>query len=78
MLFGGNLSIFESLIGRAAWEIDLGKKNTYFASIAKAHASELANKAAADAVQVSFFFLFSLLQQIADFWRKWIQFRVPS
>ena len=37
---------------RAAWEIDQGRKNTYFASIAKAIASDVANKSAADAVQV--------------------------
>lgn len=40
---------------RSAWEIDNGKKNTYMASIAKALASEVANKSAADAVQVSSF-----------------------
>lgn len=33
-------------------EIDEGRRNTYYASIAKAHASEVANKAAADAVQI--------------------------
>ena len=38
---------------RSAWDIDNGKKNTYFASIAKALASEVANKSAADAVQVN-------------------------
>ena len=37
---------------RSAWEIDNGRKNTYMASIAKAMASEVANKSAADAVQV--------------------------
>lgn len=37
---------------RSAWEIDNGQRNTYFASIAKALASEVANKSAADAVQV--------------------------
>lgn len=38
---------------RAAWELDQGRRNTYYASIAKAIASETANKSAADAVQVS-------------------------
>ena len=38
---------------RAAWEADQGRKNTYYASIAKALASEVANKCASDAVQVS-------------------------
>ncbi len=38
---------------RSAWEIDNGHKNTYFASIAKTMASEVANKCATDAVQVS-------------------------
>lgn len=37
---------------RAAWEIDQGRKNTYYASIAKALASDVANKNAADAVQI--------------------------
>ncbi len=40
---------------RSAWEMDLGKRNSYYASIAKALASEVANKAAADAVQVNSF-----------------------
>ena len=37
---------------RSAWEIDQGRRNTYYASIAKAYAADVANKAAADAVQV--------------------------
>ncbi|XP_065067702.1 medium-chain specific acyl-CoA dehydrogenase, mitochondrial-like [Rhopilema esculentum] len=37
---------------RAAWEIDQGRRNTYYASIAKAFASDIANKNASDAVQV--------------------------
>lgn len=37
---------------RAAWEIDLGRRNTYFASLAKAMAADVANKCATDAVQV--------------------------
>ncbi|KXJ08799.1 medium-chain specific acyl-CoA dehydrogenase, mitochondrial [Exaiptasia diaphana] len=37
---------------RAAWEIDQGRRNTYFASIAKCLAGDVANKCAADAVQV--------------------------
>jgi len=37
---------------RAAWELDQGRRNTYYASIAKAIAGEVANKSAADAVQV--------------------------
>lgn len=36
----------------AAWEIDQGRRNSYFASIAKCHAADLANKIASDAVQV--------------------------
>jgi acyl-CoA dehydrogenase len=36
----------------AAWQFDQGIKNTYMASIAKALAGDVANKAAADAVQV--------------------------
>lgn len=37
---------------RAAWEVDQGRKNTYYASIAKAYAADVANKCATDAVQV--------------------------
>jgi acyl-CoA dehydrogenase len=37
---------------RAAWEIDQGRRNTYYASIAKAIAGDVANKCAADAVQI--------------------------
>lgn len=37
---------------RAAWEFDQGRPNTYYASIAKCLAGDVANKAAADAVQI--------------------------
>ncbi|KAJ3024291.1 hypothetical protein HKX48_003116 [Thoreauomyces humboldtii] len=37
---------------KAAWLRDNGQKNTYWASMAKAFASEVANKNAADAVQI--------------------------
>ena len=37
---------------KAATEIDAGRRNTYFASMAKCFASEVANKTAADAVQI--------------------------
>ncbi|KAI2802188.1 hypothetical protein RDWZM_010368 [Blomia tropicalis] len=37
---------------RAAWEFDQGRRNTYWASIAKCHAGDVANKCATDAVQV--------------------------
>ncbi|EDQ86245.1 uncharacterized protein MONBRDRAFT_38510 [Monosiga brevicollis MX1] len=37
---------------RAAWEVDQGRRNTYYASIAKAFAADVANKNATDAVQV--------------------------
>jgi len=36
----------------AAWQIDQGQKNTYYASIAKALAADVANKCATDAVQI--------------------------
>ena len=38
---------------RASWEIDQGRQNTYYASIAKALAAYVANKCATDAVQVN-------------------------
>lgn len=37
---------------RAAWESDLGRRNTYYASVAKALAADVAVKSATDAVQV--------------------------
>lgn len=37
---------------RAAWEVDMGRRNTYYASIAKAFAGDIANQVAADAVQI--------------------------
>ncbi|XP_006831151.1 PREDICTED: medium-chain specific acyl-CoA dehydrogenase, mitochondrial [Chrysochloris asiatica] len=37
---------------RAAWEVDCGRRNTYYASIAKAFAGDIANQLAADAVQI--------------------------
>ncbi len=37
---------------RASWETDQGRRNTYYASIAKAMAADVANKCATDAVQV--------------------------
>lgn len=37
---------------RAAWELEQGRRNTYYASIAKSYASDVANKSATDAVQV--------------------------
>ncbi|KNC99114.1 uncharacterized protein SPPG_05373 [Spizellomyces punctatus DAOM BR117] len=41
-----------NLVWKAAWLRDQGKRNTYYASMAKAFASEIANKNAADAVQI--------------------------
>lgn len=37
---------------RAAWEADQGRRNTRLASIAKAYSTEIANKSAAEAVQI--------------------------
>ncbi|XP_017266291.1 medium-chain specific acyl-CoA dehydrogenase, mitochondrial isoform X2 [Kryptolebias marmoratus] len=37
---------------RSAWERDQGRKNTYYASIAKAFAGDIANQVASDAVQI--------------------------
>ncbi|KAJ1968002.1 hypothetical protein IWQ62_001511 [Dispira parvispora] len=40
------------MVWKAAWMRDQGMRNTYYASIAKALASEVANKSASDAVQI--------------------------
>ncbi len=39
-------------MNKSAWQADQGIRNSYTASIAKALASEVANKSAADVVQV--------------------------
>lgn len=39
-------------IQKASYEFDHGRKNTYYASIAKWYVGEVANKNAADAVQI--------------------------
>ena len=38
---------------RSAWEVDQGRRNTYYASIAKGFAGDAANRAASNAVQVN-------------------------
>lgn len=50
MAMGTELS--RLMVLRSAWEIDQGRRNTYLASIAKAYASDVANKSASDCVQV--------------------------
>ena len=59
---------------RSAWEADQGRRNTYYASVAKAIASDVANKCATDAVQVC-----DILSMVAifgytlsDFWWSWL------
>ncbi|KAI0231235.1 Medium-chain specific acyl-CoA dehydrogenase, mitochondrial [Lamellibrachia satsuma] len=37
---------------KSAWEVDQGRRNTYFASIAKALSADVANKCATDCVQI--------------------------
>jgi acyl-CoA dehydrogenase len=40
------------MVYKSAWEVDNGRRNTYYASIAKAFCGDHANKVAADAVQI--------------------------
>jgi len=47
-----NVEAGRNLVWKAAWEIDQGRRNTYYASVAKAFCADMANKAASDAVQV--------------------------
>jgi len=51
----GRLGVF-----RAAWEFDRGVRNTYYASIAKAFAADMANKCAADCVQVTMLLILNI------------------
>jgi acyl-CoA dehydrogenase len=48
-----NTEVSRLMMYRSAWEIDQGRRNTYYASIAKAIAGKTATDAAADAVQVT-------------------------
>ncbi|KAI9501903.1 hypothetical protein GGI25_000217 [Coemansia spiralis] len=47
-----NIEASRMMVWRAGWLRDQNKRNTYYASIAKALASETANKCASDAVQI--------------------------
>mgnify|MGYP001552137477 CR=1 FL=1 len=47
-----NTEIARMSVQRSAWEVDNGRRNTYYASIAKCFAADIANKAATDCVQV--------------------------
>eukprot|EP00002_Diphylleia_rotans_P040847 TRINITY_DN979_c0_g1_i1.p1 TRINITY_DN979_c0_g1~~TRINITY_DN979_c0_g1_i1.p1 ORF type:complete len:410 (+),score=80.12 TRINITY_DN979_c0_g1_i1:71-1300(+) len=47
-----NIEAGRNLVWKAAWELDQGRRNTYYASIAKAFCADMANKTASDAVQV--------------------------
>ena len=47
-----NIEAARLCVQRSAWEIDQGRRNTYFASIAKCLAGDVANKCATDCVQV--------------------------
>lgn len=40
------------MVRKSAWELDQGRRNTYYASIAKSFASDVANKSASDCVQI--------------------------
>ncbi|XP_063723246.1 medium-chain specific acyl-CoA dehydrogenase, mitochondrial-like [Symsagittifera roscoffensis] len=40
------------MVLKSAYDVDMGRRNTYFASIAKCYGADIANKAATDAVQV--------------------------
>jgi len=47
-----NVELARLGVYRSAWDFDRGVRNTYYASIAKAFAADMANKCAADCVQV--------------------------
>ncbi len=47
-----NIEAARLLVWRSAWEIDQGRRNTYYASCAKAFSADAAHKIASDAVQI--------------------------
>lgn len=47
-----NIELSRLMTIKSAWEVDQGRRNTYYASIAKAFAADIANKAATDCVQI--------------------------
>lgn len=47
-----NVEMGRLITYKSAWEVEQGRRNSYWASIAKAHCADMANKSAADAVQV--------------------------
>jgi alkylation response protein AidB-like acyl-CoA dehydrogenase len=61
---------------RAAYDLDKGIRTSYYASIAKAYAADMANKTASNAVQVRcfnyIFNIFAILTLLADIWWQWL------
>lgn len=58
---------------KSAYEIDQGRSNTMFASMAKVFAADHCNKVVADAVQVTFLnIFFSFSSPYLDLWWCWI------
>ncbi|KAK2156769.1 hypothetical protein LSH36_205g00012, partial [Paralvinella palmiformis] len=47
-----NVELARIMTLKSGWEVDNGKRNTFSASIAKAFAADIANKAATDCVQI--------------------------
>ena len=62
---------------RSAWEADQGRQNTYYASIAKALASDVAMKCTTDAVQVLNkilgLVLLLIFGPLLGLWWRWLQ-----
>ena len=48
-----NIELARLGVYRSAWDFDRGVRNTYYASIGKGFAADMANKCAADCVQVT-------------------------
>lgn len=51
-----NLELSRLMAYKSAHEFDLGRATSYFSSVAKCFAADTANQAAANAVQVCFFY----------------------
>jgi len=72
-----NVELARLGVYRAAWDFDRGVRNTYYASIAKAFAADMANKCATDCVQVLLLLILNMYRIYSRISRQfWLSFDV--